>query len=330
MAVKILILKEKNLKMLNLRSKLLKIIFITFSFIFFGINSAFGMDSAPPIQNDQRYAKVVFLGYFGAGKTVLYNLLTKRPADFNKYDHTLQINTSILGLEVNGKKVDVYFNDTSAEPRHKDVMDEFCKNSHIVFLLVDAEKLVKDKGKRTSASQVDFEELIARLNKIAPKCRVIVVPTKLENITIDNCPRAFFAKDEVEHYIGLIERTLRATGKDINPIDETYYLTIKSFNDDKAVEHRGKLYNKIAESLINFGLENLPKEPKGFLGKIFEERVYTQKKFLFWEYGEEKEDLSKSKISLVRPDGNNDEKKIYKSGKDIEKKVNIDQKCAIF
>lgn len=75
-------------------------------------------------------------------------------------------------------------------------------------------------------------------------------------------------------------------------------------------------------------IENLPKEPKGFLGKIFEEDVYTQKKFLFWKYG--KEDLSSSKISLIKPDGNNDEKKIYKSGKDTEKKVNIDQTCVIF
>lgn len=63
--------------MLNLRSKLLKFILFAFSFVFFGINSTFGMDSAPPIQNDQRYAKVVFLGYFGSGKTVLYNLLTR-------------------------------------------------------------------------------------------------------------------------------------------------------------------------------------------------------------------------------------------------------------
>ena len=64
------------------------------------------------------------------------------------------------------------------------------------------------------------------------------------------------------------------------------------------------------------------------MGKIFEEDVYTQKKFLFWKYG--KEDLSSSKISLIKPDGNNDEKKIYKSGKDTEKKVNIDQTCVIF
>ena len=334
MAVKILILKEKNLKMLNLRSKLLKIIFIAFSFIFFGINSTFSMDSAPPIQNDQRYAKVVFLGYRGAGKTTLYNLLAQNLVDMNVYKHTIQLDYEILTFGINGKKVSAYLSDTSAEPRHKEIIEKFCEDAHIIFLVFDARDLVLNisKGTLSSRSKMDFENLIGRLNKIAPNCRVITIPTKLGLLTIEECPRIFFAKnfDEVNNYVNSIVETLEKTGKGTNPIDYKYDdLTLSDLTGEKAKEHRKKLYDIIVESLKMYGLENLPKEPKGFVAKIFEKNVYTQKKFLFWEYGKEEEDLSKSKISLVRPDGDDDEKKIYKSGKDTEKKVEYKQ-CVIF
>lgn len=333
MALKILILKEKNLEMLNLRSKLLKIIFVAFLFTSFNVKSTFGMEAAPGISNDVRYAKVVFLGYRGAGKTTLYNLLTQKLVDVNNYLHTVQLDYEILSLYVNGKQVKVYLNDTSAEPKHEEVMNEFCKNAHIIFLVFDAKDLTirKSNGDLPSDPQMHFENLIGKLNKISPKCRVIIVPTKMGLLTVEECPRLFFAQEnnEVEKYISVVERTLVATGKKVSPIDCKYDLTLKNLSDEKAKESRNSLYEAIKRSLINFGLENLPKEPKGFVGKIFEKNVYTQKKFLFWEYGKEEEDLSKSKISLVRPDGDDDEKKIYKSGKDTEKKVEYKQ-CAIF
>lgn len=313
--------------MLNLRSKLLKVILFAFSLMFFGINSTFGMDSAPPIQNDQRYAKVVFLGYFGSGKTVLYNLLTNKQVGLDDTDHTLQIDTSVLGMNIKGTKVDVYFNDSSAEPRHKDVMYEFCKNAHIVFLVIDALKLSNRKG-WAPASQRHFEELVCKLSTLAPKCRIVIIKSKAGLINKKQSSRGTFAKDEVDRYVELIEENLAEEGEEVRPADEKYDLTLTDLTGEEAKEHRENLYRIIAESLTRYGLKNLPKEPKGFLGKIFEDKVYIQKKFLFWEYGEQKEDESKLQVSLIQPGKNVDEKKPYNP--ETTKKTVEYKQCVIF
>ena len=97
---------------------------------------------------------------------------------------------------------------------------------------------------------------------------------------------------------------------------------------EEAKEHRENLYRIIAESFTRYGLKNLPKEPKGFLGKIFEDKVYIQKKFLFWEYGEQKEDESKLQVSLIQPGKNVDEKKPYNP--ETTKKTVEYKQCVIF
>ena len=51
------------------------------------------MECAPHVSDKKYYAKVVFLGYFGAGKTTLYNLLTQNSIGMNT-NHTTQIDYS--------------------------------------------------------------------------------------------------------------------------------------------------------------------------------------------------------------------------------------------
>lgn len=57
--------------------------------------------------------------------------------------HTAQIDTSLLGMDVKGTEVGVYLNDTSAAPRHQKCIEQFCKNAHLIFIVVDALDLAK-------------------------------------------------------------------------------------------------------------------------------------------------------------------------------------------
>ena len=194
----------------NLKRKLLKIIFIAFSFIFFGINSTFGMDSAPPIQNDKRYAKVVFLGYFGAGKTVLYQLLTDQLETIENKKHTTNIDTTEVEYDVDGKKVRVFFCDTSAEPRHKDLMDKFCHNADIVFAVINAKDLINESSNPMyrPLGQRHFEKLLCRLRKIAPQCRVIVVLNQRHCIISEEYEDTDFLRKYAKDYLATIDKAL--------------------------------------------------------------------------------------------------------------------------
>ena len=166
--------------MLNLKNKLDKVLFVFFCFIFSFCQSVFAMECAPHVADKKYYAKVVFLGYFGAGKTVLYQLLTDQLETIENKKHTTNIDTTEVEYDVDGKKVRVFFCDTSAEPRHKDLMDKFCHNADIVFAVINAKDLINESSNPMyrPLGQRHFEKLLCRLRKIAPQCRVIVVLTQ--------------------------------------------------------------------------------------------------------------------------------------------------------
>lgn len=73
----------------NAKIKLLGIL-LSFMSLFTVSSPTFGMEST---ENYDGYAKVVFLGNFRAGKTVLYNLLTQNSIGMNT-NHTTQIDYS--------------------------------------------------------------------------------------------------------------------------------------------------------------------------------------------------------------------------------------------
>ena len=101
----------------NAKIKLLGIL-LSFVSLFAVSSPTFGMEST---ENYDGYAKVVFLGNFRAGKTVLYNLLCHFPKKLDDTKHTKQISFTNMKYDIDGKKIAVYFSDTSAEPCHKQV-----------------------------------------------------------------------------------------------------------------------------------------------------------------------------------------------------------------
>lgn len=319
--------------MLNAKNKFLKIIF-TLLFAFFGSQSAFAMESAPPVDK-KHYAKVVFLGYFGAGKTVLYEFLTDQLETIKNKQHSTNIDASEVEYDVDGKKVRVFFFDTSAEPRHKKVMDDFCKNADIVIAVVNATKLllITDNPLLMTPEEEHFENLLCRIRKIAPKCRVIVVVTqkgKLDNQS---------SKNRVKLYIDGLDNILKPKknnnndsdsddddyqfahqdGKYLN-IDATYDLTL--FDDklgtEKTLKHKNNLENLITESLRKYGVENLPDNSEGFAAKILEHTIYKQNTYL-WGLIEGEKEKDKTECCLN-----------YNDNKTSSQSTVVNKKCAIF
>lgn len=219
-------------------------------------------------------------------------------------DHTAQIDTSLLGMDVKRTEVGVYLNDTSAEPRHQECIEQFCKNAHLIFILLDASDLAQaldEESKEESEEKHEnywlsnhkdyFEKLLCNIPRIAPKSKVILVVTgnNSTNFYIRLGARGLFVKDHFDWYI----KNWKSKFSD-KFIVATYDLTLKDTKGEEAIKHRNNLYEIIAKSLENYGIESLPKEPKGFLGKIFEERVYLLK------YGQR--EYSRANYSLICPD----------------------------
>lgn len=322
--------------MLNLKNKFLKIIF-TLLFAFFSSQSALGMESAPPVDK-KYYAKVVFLGYFGAGKTVLYEFLTDQLKTIKNKEHSTNIDASEVEYDVDGKKVRVFFFDTSAEPRHKEVMDSFCKNADIVIAVVNATKLllITNNPLIMTPEEEHFEKLLCRIRKIAPKCRIIVVVTQKSNINSDNKESI---KSRVKLYIDNIDNYLKPKksnnsdsdsdddnyqsvhqdGKYLN-IDATYDLTLHDdkLGTEKTLKHKNKLEDLITESLRKYGVENLQDNSKGFAAKILEHTIYKQNTYL-WGLIEGEKEKDKTECCLN-----------YNDNKTSSQSTVVNKKCAIF
>lgn len=327
--------------MLNYKNKFLKIVF-TLLFAFFSSQSALAMESAPPVDK-KYYAKVVFLGYIGAGKTVLYELLTGQLQTLKFKEHSTNINASEVEYDVDGKKVRVFFFDTSAEPRHKEVMDSFCHNADIIFAVVNAKDLINESNNKTyrPAGQRYFEKLLGRLHRIAPKSRVILVLTQKKCIKNSEHDDSAFLQNVAEDYLNTIDKAFEKNnnndsdsdsdsddekynsahknGKYVN-IDARYDLTLheKSLNKDKTFNHRSNLEDLITESLRKYGVENLPDNSKGFGAKILEHTIYKQNTYI-WGLIEGKKEKVNTKYSLN-----------YNNNKISSQSTVVTEKCSIF
>ena len=192
-------------------------------------------------------------------------------------------------------EVGVYLNDTSAEPRHQECIEQFCKNAHLIFIVVNALRLsdeaseTKHENYRLSNHKDYFEKLLCNIPRIAPASEVVIILTKRDLIAGRNFLAAPFIKFRIDQYI----ENWKSKFSD-KFIVATYDLTLKDTTGEEAIKHKNNLYKIIAKSLENYGIESLPKKSKGFLGKIFEERVYLLK------YGQK--ELSNVNYSLICPD----------------------------
>ena len=118
---------------------------------------------------------------------------------------------------------------------------------------------------------------------------VVIILTKRDLIAGRNFLAAPFIKCRIDQYI----ENWKSKFSD-KFIVATYDLTLKDTTGEEAIKHKNNLYKIIAKSLENYGIESLPKKSKGFLGKIFEERVYLLK------YGQR--EYSRANYSLICPD----------------------------
>ena len=108
-----------------------------------------------------------------------------------------------------------------------------------------------------------FEKTLIHIIRNSPNCRIIINLTRTEDVSdyLDN-PR-FFVISKISNYIKNIKDTISKKIKSgsVN-ID---------YAGDISVEHYGGLLERlIVQSLLNYGIENLPKNYKGMDGKIKE------------------------------------------------------------
>lgn len=255
-----------------LNSKIISAIFcVLFSFCNFQFVSSY-----------DRFAKVVFIGKQGSGKTVLYNLLTHSNKGLRDTVHDVQISNTKMEYNVNGKSICIYFSDTSGEPKHEALMETFCNNAHVVFVMLDALDLMRSRlrpyqlpenlrtktvSEKYSNDLSALEILIGNLYKYAPNCRVVVVLTKMGNVEKEykngenNLWR--MAKSGIESYIKGIGAMVPK-----HNIECTFDLTLSDTTGEEALQNRDKLEDIIKKCLADYGLENLPKDSDGFRAEV--------------------------------------------------------------
>ena len=258
--------------------KFKKSLILTFMFLFIQI---FNFTNAY-----DKFAKIVFIGNLGSGKTTLFNLLTNSRNE----DHTSQIKSKRLEYDVSipvwesnhgikslfksrklvnkYKSVCAYFFDCSGEPFHQQLMQEFCKNADIVFITIDAFDLFETKlycgnyEKRLDS----LENLVSNLKFYTPDCSLILVFTKKGNINKQySCGiRNYnFALNEIDHYGNYFRSKF--------PVYETYYYT--SGNADGS--SRNNLENTI-KNILKYRFDHLRSTPDGFRADIVEKEVIDQ------------------------------------------------------
>jgi len=197
-------------------------------------------------------AKVIFLGETGSGKTTLKAILAgKKPS--NAYKHTVQLDMEEQEFNVSGKIVFAHMWDTTAEMRHREIVNEFCKNAHVAVLCMAADTLVNSDFTK------GIEGTMENLAKNAPKCRIIIVLTKTKGQKVSPI-QVNKAKDYIKNI--LIGDTLK------DYVDGWY--EFPDLNSSSLKDCSEKLTKMLECSLEKWGYENLPKEAKGMHGVIEE------------------------------------------------------------
>lgn len=108
-----------------------------------------------------------------------------------------------IRLGNNGMELDCFIYDTTAESKHESLVDEFCNNAHAIFLCVKAEDFTDRKnGKLYFKESEDFYKLLRKIPKIAPKSKVIIFLTQIENIE----GASNELKNQIKNFVGNIKK----------------------------------------------------------------------------------------------------------------------------
>lgn len=224
--------------------------------------------------------------------------------------HPLQLQDLNIDLhfddnDYNRGQINCYFYDTSAEEFHENTVDEFCNNAHAIFLCVKAEDFIyRQNGKLYFQESEDFYKLLRKIPKIAPKSKVIIFLTQIENVEgasnglknqiknfIENIKNQDGFKDYVhnsfnfqldysdpitqkifQYHAGIFYNM--PSNKYIKEFIGTFYPTYSTDTVDKFKCNPG-LYGLLSSLISRHGFDYFPKTPKGFSATI-EEKKYVE------------------------------------------------------
>lgn len=252
-----------------------------------------------------RFAKAVIIGSIGCGKTALFNLLSGK-TQFKNLVHDEQIKTARIPYNVDGKSVLLYLEDCSGEPRHEKLMETFCYNAHIVFILLNAEDYsektinslskedrvkVRDNIMQKKTSELDFanskdqkksiEDEISLLkeilNKDSSESIVKVRKKDLETLVLNlrkyapGCRAVILVTkgNKVDPFdLGGVDAFVQGVKRAAINVDEVADLFLKNLTDNNAMQNKAKINGFIVNALHNYGVNKLPLIPDGFRAEV--------------------------------------------------------------
>ena len=208
-------------------------------------------------------AKVIFLGETGSGKTVLKTILTGKEPSWD-YQHTVQLDMAEEEIKLpaflSKKTVIAHFWDTSAEMRHRKIINKFSEGAHVAILCVAANTLFNSNFTK------GIEDTMENLAKNASKCRIIIVLTKTKNDNQGNVTspvQVNKARDYVKNV--LIGQAFK------NQVEGWY--EFPSLDGDEVKKCRKQVSNLLVTALKNYGYNNFPLKADGMHGRIVEKLI---------------------------------------------------------
>lgn len=253
-----------------------------------------------------RFAKAVIIGSRGSGKTALFNLLSGKK-QFEYLEHDVQIKTVRIPYNVDGKSVLLYLEDCSGEPRHEKLMETFCYNAHIVFILLNAEEYsesiidslnkegweeAKNNVIQKKKADLDFtygkdkEELIkdeiSLLKKMFEKDgteNIIKVRKKELQMLVLNLKKYAPScrviilvtkgnKIKNPFELGAVDAFVKGVERAAINVDKVDNLFLKNLTDNNAMQNKAKINEFIVNTLHKYGVDKLPLIPDGFRAEV--------------------------------------------------------------
>lgn len=242
-----------------------------FKKVYIGILSY--MCSMFPLSNNTaqsiNYAKVVLVGETSTGKTTLQEFLFNEKEKISAYEHTFDISSQELYLEVKDKPVMCYFWDTPGDDDKnftKKLVDDFRSNSHVAIVMINSDFLKNKNGlfKSDSSSLGFINDLLLQ----CPNCKIIFGVIRSFN------EKNKLFKNQLANYMDnvLCSGNLKSSVAgwiEIPSIDEL------NKNSSK-VDFKKRLFALIDKAIEMYGIDNLPTSSKDLHGR-FEKKIITRR-----------------------------------------------------
>lgn len=227
------------------------------SFIFSMVAVAFAAIS--PAFAVGKYAKVVFLGGDGTGKTSLVYTFTsgKKAPAIVKHSDNLNVRERFYEFDEGEKhySVNTKLWDTSGEILHKSLIEDFCTNATVAIIIFDLPEF--------SHHQVSIDEInmltwewVDTLFKINPDCRLVFVGTKRDMVGVG------MAMDQAKSNIRRIANFDSIKGR---VGDRIMYVSAIKDDPRTICEGLGRL---ISDAIKDYGLAKLPNRPTSMSARI--------------------------------------------------------------